>query len=113
MSYRVVLQRLARQDLEEAHLRASENAPQTAARWLDRFQAALQSLASNPERCATAREGAKVAIDLREFLFGKRPHVFRVVFTMDAQTVRILRIRRAQRRFLTRKEIDEAQQLDE
>jgi len=55
-----------------------------------------------------ARENRKVDIELREYLFGKRPFVFRVIFTIDGETVRILRIRRAQRRFLTRDEIDEA-----
>jgi hypothetical protein len=34
--------------------------------------------------------------------------VFRVVFTIDADAVRVLRIRRSARRFLTAREIDEA-----
>jgi hypothetical protein len=37
-------------------LRAAQNAPETAARWLDRFHVALQTLASNPERCVLAPE---------------------------------------------------------
>ncbi len=108
MQYRVVLQRLANQDLEDAYARAAENAPETAARWLDRFHQALSTLGNHPERCPFARENSKVDVELREFLFGKKPYVFRVVFTIDGQNVRILRIRRAQRRFLTRKQIDES-----
>jgi plasmid stabilization system protein ParE len=87
---------------------AARKAPATAARWLDRFQTALQRLDTNPQRCPRAREQRKVDIELREILFGKTPNVFRVIFMIDADTVRVLRIRRAQRRPLTRKQIDDA-----
>jgi hypothetical protein len=49
-----------------------------------------------------------VDVELREYLFGKKPYVFRVIFTIDGEVVRILRIRRAQRRYLTRSQIEEA-----
>lgn len=113
MTYRVVIQRLALQDLHEAYRWAADRAPQAAARWLDRFQASLQTLDHNPGRCPFARENDKVDVELREFLFGKRPYVFRVIFVVDDETVRILRIRRAQRRFLTRAEVEEALEWDE
>lgn len=108
MKYRIVLQRLAAHDLEEAYLWAFGNAPQTAARWLSRFQAALQTLDHNPDRCSLAPENRKLDIELREFLFGRRPHVFRAIFVLDADVVRILRIRRAQRRSLSQAELDQA-----
>jgi plasmid stabilization system protein ParE len=108
MSYRVVVQRLARQDLEEAYLWAANHAPETTARWLRRFQGALQTLNTNPERCPLAPESRKTDLVLRQWLFGKRPNVFRVIFSVDEDAVRILRILRGQRRFLTRKQIDEA-----
>lgn len=113
MIYRVVLQRLAAADLDEATAWAARNAPATAARWLGRFQAALQTLDTKPKRCPLARENAKVDLELREFLFGKRPYVFRVIFVIDDDAVRILRIRRGQRRALTRKQIEGAFQPDE
>ncbi len=107
--YRVVLQRLAVADLQEAYEWAARRAPRTAERWLRRFEEALQTLDRNPQRCPLAREHGKVEGELREFLFGKPPSVFRVVFTIDQDTVRILRsIRRAQRRFLTKQQIDQA-----
>lgn len=108
MTYRVVLQRLAVADLDAAYLRAARNAPQTAARWLERFHSTLQTLGTHPERCPPARENGKVAVELRELLFGRKPHVFRIFFTIDRDVVRILRIRRAQRRFLTQQKLDEA-----
>ena len=108
MKYRVLLQRLAIEDLDQAATWAAQHAPTTTARWLDRFHCALQTLDMNPQRCALAKENTKVGIELREFHFGRRPGVFRVVFTIDGDTVRILRICRAQRRWLTRSQIEEA-----
>jgi plasmid stabilization system protein ParE len=113
MTYRVILQRLAIEDLDDAFAWAAQKAPITAARRLGRFHAALQRLDSNPQRCPRAREQSKLDAELREVLFGKRPNVYRVVFLIDGDTVRVLRIRRAQRQPLTRNEIDEARDKDE
>ena len=105
---RVVIHKFALQDLDGAYLNAARHAPGPAAAWLERFRLALQSLARNPERCALAHENERSRRELREFLFGRKPNVFRVVFTIDGNTIRILRIRRSARRFLTRTEIDSA-----
>ena len=40
-------------------------------------------------------------------MFGKRPNVFRVIYTIEADTVWILRIRRAQRRTLSAEDLGE------
>ena len=112
MTYHVILQRLAVQDLDDAFVWAARKAPVTAARWFDRFQAALQRLDTNPQRCPRAREQHLVDIELREILFGKTPNVYRVIFMIDRDTVRVLRIRRAQRRPLTRKQVEDASEQD-
>ena len=103
MTYRVVVQRLALRDLDDAYRWAAKQAPETASRWLNRFEQAIASLGEHPERCPLARESAKTELEIRDFLFGHRPNVFRVIFTIEAKTVRILRIRsrseaRAERR---------------
>jgi hypothetical protein len=46
--------------------------------------------------------------ELREMLFGRRPNVFRTLFTIDGDAVRVLRVRRATRRSLSRRELREA-----
>lgn len=113
MLYRVVVQRLARADLRVAFQWAAKRAPQTAARWLDRFERALQTLERQPESRPLARESKRVGIELREFLFGKRPYVFRSLFIIEGDVVRILRIRRAQRRPLSSVDLRKAIAPDE
>ncbi len=110
-AYRVIVQNRALADLHEAYEYATQHAPAAAAQWLDRFQSALASLGHNPQRCSLAHENPRSPRELREFLFGRRPNVFRVVFTVDGDAVRILRIRRSARRFLSRRDIRDA--LDE
>ena len=107
MKYKVRLQPPAENDLEEAYLWAAGHAPESAARWLARFQEALRSLELNPERCGLAPEHKRLKRELRQLMFGAKPNVFRVVFLTQGDVVRVLRIRRAARRFLTRKELGE------
>ena len=113
MTFRVVIQRLAQNDLSTSYWRAANRAPVSAARWLDRFEKAIHSLKQTPQRCPLAREDSKVDVELRELLFGKRPFVFRVLFVIDGDTVRVLRIRRAQRRYLTAAQLKEALEWNE
>lgn len=108
MTYRVVLQRLAVADLQDYYDYAARHSPVDADRWLDRFHCALKTLEERPERCSLAREHSKVGVELREFLFGKRPYVFRVLFLTQDDQVRILRIRRAQRRSLSAGDLRQA-----
>lgn len=113
MNYKVRVQRLAGVDLRDAYEWARQHAPHTANEWLDRFQEAIASLEKFPERCPVAAESRKADIELRVLLFGRRPSVFRVIFHIDGAVVRVLRIRRAQRRFLTRGQIAEATRPDD
>ncbi len=108
-SYQVVLQKRASQDLEDAYLHAAQRAPLTAASWVNRFHKALKTLQHNPERCPLAPENRKTKrAELREYLYGRRPNVFRAIYYIDGDSVRILRIRRAARRSLTRQELNDA-----
>jgi plasmid stabilization system protein ParE len=107
MKYRVVIQRLALEDLEESYRWAAGHAPETAARWLARFQAKLETLSDDPRRYPVAPENRKVTREIRQLLFGRRPNVFRVVFTIVNSEVRVLRIWRASRRWLTKRELED------
>ena len=67
----------------------------TAARWNDEIEAAIVGLAVHPERCPEADEAADLGMDLRVLLHGRRPHVFRVLFTIDGNTVNVHHVRHA------------------
>jgi plasmid stabilization system protein ParE len=95
MNYTVIVMPRALRDLDGAYLWASRSAPETAARWLNRFHAALRTLSSNPERCGIAPESEVVGQEIRQFLFGKRPNVWRALFTIQGGEVRVLHVRRA------------------
>lgn len=107
MIYQVRLQPAAVEDLDVAYQYVAQNAAAPAARWPERFQTALQTLEHNPERCPLAPENFKSSHILRQYLFGKRPHVFRAIYTIEGDTVWGLRIRRAQRRTLSAEDLDE------
>ena len=95
MKYRGVVTENAKANLRSYYLRAAGRAPFTAERWLNRFQKALATLASNPERCSLAPEDDVVDAEIRQLLFGKRPSVFRALFTIAKDEVQVLHMRRA------------------
>ena len=109
MKYSVRLQPAALDDLEQAYLNAAKHAPQTAVRWYNRFQEALQTLEINPDRCPKAWEDRRSRRGLYQYHYGKRPNVFRAIFTIEGDTVWILRIRRAARRPLTQQDLGESE----
>ena len=106
--YKVVLHSKAQVDLDDAYQNAACHAPQTASRWVDRFEQALTTLSRNPERCPLADESRFTSEEVHEFHFGRKPNVFRVLFWINGLYVRILRIRRASRSCLTSREIRDA-----
>jgi len=108
MIYEVRVHRLARFDLHDAYQWAYERAPYTADQWFDRFRETIRTLEASPERCPIAIENRNVPIEIRELHFGKTPNVFRIIFHIDSNIVRVLRIQRGQRRLLTRRAILEA-----
>ena len=108
MSYRIELSREAKRDLWGYYQFASQHSVPDALRWMERFEAAISTLGERPERCSLSRESRRMKVELRDFLFGKRPSVYRVVFLIDRDTVRVLRICRSQRGTLSVDDIQQA-----
>jgi len=96
-TYSVVVSATAKQNLRDAYAWAARQAPETAAKWLERFYQALQTLATNPERCSIAPEATLLGREVRQFLFGRRRSVWRALFVIEAAEVRILHVRRGTR----------------
>ena len=99
--YRLIIQPPAFDDLDEAYQWVNEQAPEAAARWFNYFVEALQTLSKSPKRCGLAPENDAVEPEIRQFLYGRRSGVYRVLFTITSSEVRVLHIRHAARRTMT------------
>lgn len=108
MGLRVVIHARAKRDMEQYVEWLQRRAPIATARWFANLQAHILDLADKGHHDLPALEARKTSRDLRESHFGKRPNVFRIIFYLEHESVHVIRVRRAQRRALTRKEIEEA-----
>jgi toxin ParE1/3/4 len=95
MPYHVELTGRAARDL--ALLYDEKNAAESlaAALWFNGLEKAVYTLETYPRRCPFARESRKTDRPLRNLLYGKKPHVYRVIYETDERKklVRVLTIR--------------------
>jgi plasmid stabilization system protein ParE len=77
----------------------------SAQRWSGLLRAAVEGLADSAESYTEADEAAALGRDLRVRLAGKRPHVYRIVFTYTADEVFVHRVRHAAQDLLTEGDI--------
>jgi plasmid stabilization system protein ParE len=75
----------------------SEHAGDTGIRWFLALQDAIASLAEFPERCPVAPEDAAFPFEVRHLLYGRMPYVYRILFTIENNTVYVLHIRHGRR----------------
>lgn len=97
MSHTLTISARAMADIRATVAWLSQRSSSAAARWHGSVLAAIRTLADNPERCPLADEAVALGVDLRQMLYGRRRNVYRVLFTIDGQTVNILRVRHAAR----------------
>lgn len=76
----------------------SEHAGETGLRWFEGLEKAIASLATLPARCPLAPENAEFPFEVRHLLYGRKPHVYRILFTIDGETVFVLHIRHGRRK---------------
>jgi plasmid stabilization system protein ParE len=107
MAYRVDIARSAEADLEDLYLEVVERAPQQGAAWFNGLERAVLSLDQHPERCPVAAESSDADHPVRVLSHGRKPHVYRVFFTVDhnAGIVRVVHVRRGARRRPTADEL--------
>ena len=98
MAYVVKITPHAERDLAELYRQINAEYSDAALEWYWGIKAAILSLEHHPNRCPLTRENDK----LRHLLYGKKPHVYRVVYEVDErrQTVWVLTIRHGARRRL-------------
>lgn len=107
MAYKPIILPQAEADIAEAFIYLSEGAPEAATRWYHLIKTEIESLSAMPARCPLAPEAAKLGLELRHLLYGKRPGIYRIVFRIveEAQEVHILAVRHGARKSLTDEEI--------
>jgi len=72
----------------------SQRSPEGAIRWWSAFEEAVRKLVDNPLRYGIAPENDHVPCELRQFLFKtRRGRMYRGLFTVVGDEVRILRVR--------------------
>jgi plasmid stabilization system protein ParE len=67
-------------------------------RWFVALRGTIASLANLPSRCALAPESRDSPVEVRQSLYGRRPHVYRILFAIEGDVVQVLHIRHARRR---------------
>jgi toxin ParE1/3/4 len=102
MAYRIEFADRAARDLEALYVEKNAAESQAASRWYNGLEEAMPALAVYPHRCAAAPEARKLRRELRHLLYGKKPHVYRVIYEVDErrQTVWVLTVRDGARRKL-------------
>ena len=103
MTYRVEFTARASRDLEFLYEEKNAAESRAAARWFNGLEDAVYALASFPYRCPAAPEAPearKTKRKLRHLLYGKKPHVYRVIYEVDERqhTVSVLHIRHGARK---------------
>jgi plasmid stabilization system protein ParE len=69
-------------------------------RWFRQLKEAIAKLSQLPHRCPLAPENASFPFEVRQLLYGRKAHRFRILFTIDADVVIVLHIRHGRRQYL-------------
>jgi plasmid stabilization system protein ParE len=75
----------------------TRQAGETGLRWLDGLKETIGSLSELPHRCSLAPENVVFPFEVRQILHGRKPHQYRMLFTIDADMVIVLHIRHGRR----------------
>jgi plasmid stabilization system protein ParE len=75
----------------------AQQAGEAGLRWFWKLKEACDSLSELPHRCSLAPESIEFPFEVRQLIYGRKPHLYRVVFTIEGDTVVILHIRHGRR----------------
>jgi plasmid stabilization system protein ParE len=99
MAFRVEISLQAERDAESIlEWLLSEKTGQAGINWFLGLDDVFALLREFPERCPVAPESAHFPFEVRQFLYGRKPNVYRVLFTISGDTVTILHVRHGRRR---------------
>ena len=94
MAFRVKTTLKADRDLNRILARLqNEFAGEAGLHWFQGMREATASLSSLPERCALALENNELPFEVRQLLYGRRQHIYRILFTIEGNLVVVFHIR--------------------
>jgi plasmid stabilization system protein ParE len=94
VTYNVIVTPTAEAEAMEAVAWYAERSVEAALRWHAGLTDAIHSLAKMPTRCPISKhESEALGCEVRLLLYGKRRGVYRILYSIDGETVWILRIR--------------------
>ena len=103
MAFRVELSERAQTDIAAIYeWLQSQQAGTAGERWFVALREAIGSLSQLPLRCRVAPESRDSPVEVRQLLYGRKPHVYRILFTMDGEIVQVLHVRHARRRTIAK-----------
>jgi len=79
----------------------SQRAGEAGLHWVEGLEKAVASLSEMPQRCPLAPENRSFPFEVRHLLYGRRPHVYRVIFRVIDDVVYILHVWHGRRKHLT------------
>ena len=100
MQFQVVITPSAKADIFEINAWLLENYPASAENWLWGISQAVTSLSKFPERCAVSPESEAFDVIVRQLIYGKKPHTYRILFSIQDEKVYVLRVRSTRRQNL-------------
>ncbi len=100
MKYVVAISDTAWAEVEEAYDWLAARAPQAAQKWKLGLLDAVARLETMPLACSLAPESDYFGREIRQLLYGKRQHKYRVLFEIRGTTVIVLRVRHGAQRLL-------------
>ena len=100
MRFHVKMTARAEADVDSALDSLVRYSRRAAVRWLDELLKQIEELEQHADRYALAAEAHRLETELREVLFGKKPHVHRILYIIEDKVVQVLHIRHAARDWL-------------
>lgn len=94
MTYTVAILRRAQADVDHIYDWIAERSPSGAIRWYAAFLEATRRLRDRPFACAVAPESQELDLEVRQLLFKtRRGRAYRLLFSVVAAELRVLRVR--------------------
>lgn len=103
--YNVIVQPPAMADIDAAYLYIREHAPRAAEKWLRGIQKTIDGLQFFPNAHALAREHKEFREPIRQTTYGRGTGVYRIIFVVRGDDVRVLHVRHGARQAMPDREL--------